>query len=172
VKREQRIKDDNELAKPRKLGTLLPWEINAMNQNMPSLESENKIVEAERIKREEEEKKRKEEEDSKEIQRVYQQEIKRQMDLIEKQTLEHEIKQREEREKEDRLERERIEREHNAPSENSTLLAPIEEAEEEVILFVQGKPVRSSDITEDVLHEMTPEEFEQYERLVAEHREE
>jgi len=41
--------------------------------------------------------------------------------------------------------------------------------EEEVILYVQGQPIPSSQLTEDLLQQMTREEFEQYERL-AEHQ--
>jgi len=103
----------------------------------------------------------KEDEESKEIQRRYQEEIKRQYDIYAKQ--------------QEALRLERLEQEKRMATTvtigkiKMEITEQVEHAqEEEVTLYVQGQPIPSSQITDELLQQMTPEEFALYERLVAE----
>jgi len=144
---------------------VLPWEINNNSQSMPTLESESKIIEATRLRKLEEEKKRKELEENKENERRYQEEIKRQFELFERQQLEQEKKDREDVEQREKSKQER----ESIISSGGHVPLPV--VEEEVVLYVQGNAVAVSQITQEHLEQMTPEEFEQYEQLATEQAE-
>jgi len=76
----------------------------------------------------------------------------------------------------EKKDREDVEQREKSKQERESIISsgghvPLPVVEEEVVLYVQGHAVAVSQITQEHLEQMTPEEFEQYEQLATEQAE-